>query len=157
MKRILIAGAALIVVMTAVLIMTPRATAPQPLPEAELTAASSSDGTMISEDTAPDGQTASGTPSPTANTSNPATFTGTLEAIDTGCFADGVCSATVDGKVVVVMIGWNRDAVGQIIGVDSIGDLETVIGKTVEVYAAPTDDGGYTLIGSSEYYIKLLP
>lgn len=158
MKHILIAGAALIIVLTAVLIMTPKnATAPNPNENADFSGATSTrkgeesetinDDARVNPDAATDTGTAAGAP---------VTFTGTLEAIDTGCFADGVCSATVDGKVVVVLIGWNRDAVGQIIGVESIGDLETVIGKEVEVYAAPTDDGGFTLIGNTEYYIKVV-
>jgi peptidoglycan hydrolase-like protein with peptidoglycan-binding domain len=53
------------------------------------------------------------------------TFTGTISAVDTACFADGVCSVTVDGKKVILLAGLrvNIPPVGSLQGVESIGDL----------------------------------
>jgi hypothetical protein len=82
-------------------------------------------------------------------------FTGTLETVDTGCFADGECFVEVDGKHVTALMGWSRDTVGAILGVDGFGDLENYIGKEVEVYAQEKDDGTYTLYGSDGFYIKV--
>jgi eight-cysteine-cluster-containing protein len=82
-------------------------------------------------------------------------FTGTLETVDTGCFADGECFAVVDGKHVTALMGWSRDAVGAVLGVDGFGDLENYIGNEVEVYAQEKDDGTYTLYGSDGFYIKV--
>ena len=84
-------------------------------------------------------------------------FTGTLQSIDTGCFADGECFAMVDGKHITVLRGWSRDTVGSVLGVPSFGDLASHVGANVEVRAAIQDDGTYTLYGDSTYYIKLLP
>ncbi len=84
------------------------------------------------------------------------TFTGTLTEVNTGCFSDGECSVTVDGKHVTVLMGWSRNTVGTIIGAPSIGDLESYIGKPVEVYAQDNSDGTYTLYGSEGFYVKVL-
>jgi hypothetical protein len=86
-----------------------------------------------------------------------ATFTGVLQKIDTGCFADGECFAEVDGKHVTVLRGWSRDTVGSVQGVASFGDLESSVGKKVEVYAQDLGHGAYTLYGNEAFYIKLLP
>lgn len=90
-----------------------------------------------------------------------ATFTGTISAVSTGCFADGICSVTVDGKEVILLAGLRIPPippVGALTGVDSIGDLEGEIGSEAEVFAATTDEGGaeYTLYGSTTYYVKVL-
>lgn len=88
------------------------------------------------------------------------TFTGKLSAVDTSCFADGVCSVTVSGKKVILLTGMrmNIPPVGSIKGVESIGDLENEIGSEVEVYAVATGESGadYTLYGSTSYYIKVI-
>lgn len=83
-------------------------------------------------------------------------FTGKLEKVDTGCFADGECFVEVDGKHVTVLMGWSRDTVGSVKGVDGFGDLENYIGKKVEVYAQEKVDGTYTLYGSEGFYVKVL-
>jgi hypothetical protein len=83
-------------------------------------------------------------------------FSGTLEAVDTGCFADGECFVVVDGKHVTALRGWSRDTVGSVQGVEGFGDLESYIGKQVEVYAQDLSDGTYTLYGSEGFYIKIL-
>lgn len=84
------------------------------------------------------------------------TFTGTLEKVDTGCFADGECFIEVDGKHVTVLFGWNQEEVGSVLGVEGFGDLENYVGKEVEVYAQDKTDGKYTLYGSSGFYVKVL-
>lgn len=88
------------------------------------------------------------------------TFSGKIEAVDTGCFADGVCSVTVGGKEVILLAGMRLGTippVGSLKGVDSIGDLEGKIGSTAKVYAAKTTEGGadYTLYGSASYYVEV--
>lgn len=90
-----------------------------------------------------------------------ATFSGTISAVDTACFADGICSVTIGGKKVIVMAGYRLDTappLGSLKGVDSVGDLEGKIGSKAEVYAAKTTDGGndYTLYGSTAFYVKVL-
>lgn len=82
------------------------------------------------------------------------TFTGTLEEVNTGCFADGECYVTVDGKHVTVLMGWSQDLVGSVIGAPSIGDLENYVGTEVEVYAQVNPDNTYTLYGSEGFYVK---
>lgn len=84
------------------------------------------------------------------------TFIGILQRVDTGCFADGECFVEVDGKHITTIMGWSRDVVGSVIGVDGFGDLENHIGKKVEVYAQDNGDGTYTLYGSEGFYVKLL-
>jgi hypothetical protein len=85
-----------------------------------------------------------------------ANFTGKLEKIDTGCFADGECYAVVDGKHVTVLRGWSQEPVGSVQGMVSFGDLEKAIGQNVEIYAQDLSDGTYTLYGSTGFYLKLL-
>lgn len=89
------------------------------------------------------------------------TFTGTISAVSTACFADGICSVTVDGKEVVLLAGLRIapiPAFGTLKGVDSIGDLEKKIGSKANVYAAKSKEGDaeYTLYGSTQYYVEVL-
>lgn len=88
-------------------------------------------------------------------------FKGKISAVDTACFADGICSVTVDGKKVILLAGLRVPPippVGSLTGVESIGDLEDMVGSEAEVYAAKTTEGGadYTLYGSTSYYVKVL-
>ena len=83
------------------------------------------------------------------------TFSGKLEEVNTGCFADGECYIVVSGKHVTVLMGWSQATVGHIMGAESFGDLEARIGSSVEVYAAKTSDGAYTLYGSEDYYVNV--
>jgi hypothetical protein len=84
-----------------------------------------------------------------------ANFTGTLEKVDVGCFADSECFVEVDGKHITAIMGWSQAVVGSVQGVDGFGDLENHIGKEVEVYAQDLSDGTYTLYGNEGFYIKL--
>ncbi len=84
-----------------------------------------------------------------------ANFSGKLEEVNTGCFADAECYVVVDGKHVTAIMGWSQETVGTVQGVEGFGDLENYIGKEVEVYAQDTSDGKYTLYGSEGFYIKL--
>ncbi len=81
-------------------------------------------------------------------------FIGTLEKVDTGCFADGECFVEVEGKHVTVLMGWNQETVGSVTGVSDFGSLENYIGKKFEVYAQQKEDGTYTLYGSEGFYVK---
>jgi len=83
------------------------------------------------------------------------TFSGELEEVNTGCFADGECYVVVDGKHVTIIMGWSQEISGKIIGVEGFGDLESHIGREVEVYAKNQGDGTYTLYGSENFYISL--
>ena len=88
-------------------------------------------------------------------------FEGTVSAVDTSCFFDGICSVTVDGKRVIVVMGGRRidplPEVGMLKGVESIGDVEAHIGERAAVYAEKTAEGDYTIYGSAEYYVEILP
>jgi peptidoglycan hydrolase-like protein with peptidoglycan-binding domain len=82
-------------------------------------------------------------------------FEGTITAVSTGCFSDGECSITVDGKKVVTTIGWSQAVVGSIFGsVSSVGDAESKIGSKAVVFAKKTKDG-YTLYGNRNFYIEV--
>ena len=93
--------------------------------------------------------------SPKPVTVVPEAITGTLSAVDTGCFSDGVCSAIVAGKKVILLIGRYQGKLGRIIGVESIGDLEARIGDTATVYAGKDTDGNFTLLGNETFYLKV--
>lgn len=81
-------------------------------------------------------------------------FEGTITAYSTGCFADGECSITVDGKKVVTTIGWSQAIVGSVNGVPDFGSVGSKIGSRAEVYAKKVSDG-YTLYGSANYYVSI--
>ena len=86
---------------------------------------------------------------------SPETFRGTLEEVNVGCFVDGECYVVVSGQKVTLLRGWSSEVVGQVIGVGSIGDLESFIGEEISVYAQSVGDGTYSLYGDSRYYVKL--
>ena len=77
-------------------------------------------------------------------------FVGTVDSIDTGCYADGVCSMQVDGKQVVWMRGWSRATWGQVQQPPDVGDY---VGKQVEVWCKVEEDH-CTLEGNAAYFIR---
>jgi peptidoglycan hydrolase-like protein with peptidoglycan-binding domain len=86
------------------------------------------------------------------------TFSGKIDSVSTGCFADGECAIVVAGKKIVTMTGMRLGQplpIGTIKGVASIGDAEQCIGKHATVYAKKLDDG-YTLYGDTSYYVSIL-
>jgi hypothetical protein len=97
------------------------------------------------------------TTTPTTSAVVSTKFTGILQSVDTGCFADGECFVIVAGKRVTVLRGWSKETVGSVVGVPGFGDLESHIGGQVEVRAAMSSDGTYTLYGDPNYYVKVLP
>jgi hypothetical protein len=86
----------------------------------------------------------------------PEKFSGVLEKVDTGCFADGECYVVVSGKHITVLWGWTNETVGSVrSGEGGIGALEQHIGAKIDVYANRLADGSYTLYGSPDYYVEL--
>ncbi len=73
-------------------------------------------------------------------------FSGAVQAIDNGCFADATCSVTVDGILVVTLTGWSRDTWGK-------RDQELKVGERVDVACRPTLEG-CTLNGDAGYYVR---
>ena len=73
-------------------------------------------------------------------------FAGAVEAVDDGCFADGTCSVTVDGVLVVTLTGWSRDTWGQ-------RDTNLKPGERVQVACRKTLEG-CTLNGNADYYVR---
>lgn len=93
------------------------------------------------------------------NTSIKPTFTGKIESVDTSCFFDAVCSVTIDGKKVILVVGRTinpPEVSGLLKGVESIGDLEGKIGEKASVYAKKTTEGDYTIYGDANYYVEVL-
>lgn len=157
MKNILILGAIIIVVLGLILVLgkaketsAPGTTNNETVPLTTETEIDANTGMSV---------TSNSTTTVTTTTSGKlkaATFTGTLTKVDTGCFSDGECFVEVDGKHVTALMGFSRDTVGKVVGVDGFGDLEQYIGKKVEVYAQVNPDGTYTLYGSEGFYIKII-
>lgn len=77
-------------------------------------------------------------------------FTGTVESIDTGCYADGVCSMRIDGRQVVWLRGWSRATWGQVQQPPDVGEY---VGKRVEVWCRVEEDH-CTLEGNAGYFIR---
>jgi hypothetical protein len=73
-------------------------------------------------------------------------FSGAVQAVDDGCFADGTCSVTVNDVLVVTLTGWSRDTWGQ-------RDTELQVGERVDVACRPTLEG-CTLNGNAGYYVR---
>lgn len=89
------------------------------------------------------------TTAPETASGNHMHFNGRVEAIDNGCFADGVCSVTVAGTRIVTMVGWSRDIWGS-------RPPELQPGDAVDAYCRRTPEG-CTLNGSADYYIRKTP
>jgi uncharacterized protein YxeA len=156
MKHTLVIGAVVIILLTiALLLIKPKETTSIPLVVPNDSVQQTNE--IQNQDSArianPDTQETPTTPEGKLKTT---TFTGTLQVVDTGCFADGECYVEVDGKHITTVMGWSQKTVGSVIGVEGFGDLEKYIGKKVEVYAQDNSDGTYTLYGSEGFYIKVL-
>lgn len=78
-----------------------------------------------------------------------AAFDGKVEAIDNGCFADGVCSVTVAGRTIVTMRGWSQATWGT-------RDPDLVVGDAVAVRCRATADG-CTLEGDAGLFVRKAP
>lgn len=93
---------------------------------------------------------ASTSPSPDAN--GVLTFSGQVKATDTGCYVDGVCTATVDGTVVTTMTG-------ERMGPPIWGEPNSLpeVGQRVEVRCLSTGPGTCTLKGDRGYYLRVVP
>jgi hypothetical protein len=83
-------------------------------------------------------------------------FIGTIESIDTGCWADAVCSMKISGDTIVFGRGWSSETFGELIGFDQakLGG-EEYLGRRVEVFGKK-GESGTSISGSRKYYIKLL-
>ncbi len=165
MKNTLIVGAVVIVVLTVIFFMVqPEKTVSVPADARNTNEDMSANEVLNTDERIANPDEALGDPNP-ENEIPPAqpigklkvaNFTGTLEKVDVGCFADGECFVKVDGKHVTTVRGWSQEIVGSVIGVDGFGDLEQHIGKKVEVYAQDNSDGTYTLYGNKGFYVKLV-
>lgn len=159
MKIIVSIGAVVIVLLAVLLFTLEPATAPAPEPEK--TAETPTDTPLDSATGTPDsGRRANPDDNMPDRTTAPGklkvgNFTGKLQEVNTGCFSDGECYVVVDGKHITTTMGWSRETVGTIQGAPSIGDLESKIGSTVEVYARDNGDGTYSLYGSEGFYVKV--
>lgn len=152
MKIILIVGAATIVALSILYFMVqPEKSIAPTVVEQEYALPTSNENGRIAN---PDDQQEQTQP---AGKLKADTFTGTLQSVDTGCFADGECYIEVDDKHITLLTGMrlNPQKVGTIIGADGIGGLESFIGKQIEVYAQDNSDGTYTLYGSEGFYVKV--
>ncbi len=85
---------------------------------------------------------------------NPQNFSGTITALDNGCWVDGICKIQVDSKI------WITYNIGRNLKQLPIGviDGEFKIGAKVEVYGEKDADntGEYTIVGNTKYYIKVI-
>ncbi len=96
------------------------------------------------------GACATSTPRPDAD--GVMRFSGRVQAIDTGCHVDGVCSATVDGVMVVTMTG-------ERLGPPVWGSPNSLppVGQRVAVRCRSTGPAACTLKGDRGYYLRVLP
>lgn len=140
-KRILIVGVTLFVLITLVFIgYSARTFFAEP-------------ETGVTEDTSGAGYTLGLAPTRESG----ATFSGVLEEVHTGCYAEGECYAKVNGSRVTILSHNNQNVVGTVVGVSKIGDLASYIGKTVTVRAERLTNGDYTLYGDASYSITVPP
>lgn len=101
------------------------------------------------------GCTRSGAAAPAATAPEAASgvrqFHGTVQAVGTGCYVDGVCTATVDGIVVTTMSGerLNNPVWGQ-------PNALPAVGQQVEVRCRSTGPSSCTLKGDTGYFLRAL-
>lgn len=92
------------------------------------------------------------TPATKVSNDGTITFQGVVDARDNGCYVDGVCTLSIDDKVVTTMSG-RRMGPAPIWGKVE-GDPQ--VGSRVEVYCK-RDAKGCTLDGSESYFVRVLP
>lgn len=88
-----------------------------------------------------------------------AAWRGTLEVVDLGeTRAVNRMSIVVSGKEIRIQNDRVEEGIpmGKFVGVASIEELKSYIGKPVEVYAKEIDATHYTWYGDSDYYIRVL-
>ena len=93
---------------------------------------------------------ASTSPSPDAN--GVMTFSGQVQATNTGCYVDGMCTATVDGVMVTTMAG-------ERLNIPVWGEPNSLppVGQRVEVRCLTTGPSACTLKGDRGYYLRVMP
>ena len=128
--------------------VTPQQSFNKPIKESFIAADNRADTTKVPT-TVTDSQTLQG-----GTVGQAESFTGMLEAVNTGCFSDGECSITVDSKQIIALVGRSQETVGIIQGVDGFGDLEKYVGKRVSIYARSLGNNSFTLYGDETFYIK---
>jgi len=77
-------------------------------------------------------------------------FSGIVEKVDTGCYADGVCLMIIAGREVVFGRGWSHDTWGE---VATMEPTEAYLGRWVDVYCKGSGKQ-CTLAGSAGYFIR---
>lgn len=87
-------------------------------------------------------------------------WSGKVTSVDNSCIFDGVCSLTVEGKIVIISDGFRAPEkdfeYGDISSINDLGGVDKALGKKVSIYAKKNLDGTYTIKGSTAYYIKLI-
>ena len=96
--------------------------------------------------------TACAAPRPAPDADGVLVFGGQVTAIDTGCYVDGACTATVAGVVVTTMTGERLDN-------PIWGEQNTLpaVGQHVDVRCMATAPGACTLKGDRGYYLRPRP
>ncbi len=159
MKHYILVGVGLCCVGIIVALLFRLETAEAPIgmmPEDEMIATTTASDGVSSTSTATTTEVAV-TPVKPASLPPARTFSGRLTSVDTSCFADGVCSVVIDGVTVIITVGRRQEVQGSLVGVPSIGDLESYIGELATVYAKALPDGTYTLYGDANYYVAVSP
>ena len=81
-------------------------------------------------------------------------FRGVVDSVNTGCWADGICSLTIKNHEIVWGRGWSKAPIGKFLNMKGL-DTVKLEGRRVEVYCGYSAIGS-SIIGSKDYYIKLL-
>lgn len=101
-------------------------------------------------------------PVPPATSATEGRFTGKITSIDFGCARDASCDLVIDGTKHVHFGHDTRSAGPSEWGTaDQLWPLmelpDSGVGRTVEVFAATTDQTNFTIEGKAAYFIKLVP
>jgi hypothetical protein len=86
-------------------------------------------------------------------------WTGKINSVKNDCIFDGMCTITVSGVEVVVVQGMvalqEGEEMGQLRGVESVGDMEKYIGQEANVFARKISSNLFTLYGNKDFFIEL--